>query len=109
MRLPIAFVFLLVTSSVAPAASPDAGKCRANAPEGYKWLSSYVDEFNKSGKAPDWFADSLKKHPNDYALVALDSYFKAGADWDKGFATHSANGGNAKDYADGLACANVSP
>lgn len=104
-----AFAAALCATTAASAAAPDAGKCRAGAPEGYKWLSSYVDEYRKSSKVSDWFTGSLKEHPNDYALKALNAYFAGKGDWVKGWEKFKADGGKAADYADGLACAKVKP
>jgi hypothetical protein len=94
---------------MAVSGAPKKGTCPSNAPESYKWLSSYVDEYKKTGKVSDWFTDSLKKHPKDQALVALDAYFKGKGDWAEGWDIYAAKGGKAANYANGLACAKVKP
>lgn len=100
---------VIFAATAAFAAAPDAGTCRAGAPEGYKWLASYVEDYRKSGKVSEWFTGSLKEHPNDYALKALNAYFAGKGDWANGWSKFEADGGKAADYADGLACAKVTP
>ena len=109
MRVLLTTAALALSTPVIAADAPPAGVCPANAPEGYKWLSGYVDEYRTTGKIPDWFKSSLKDHPKDQALVALNAYFKGKGDWDKGWKVYSKKGGKAANYANGLACAKVSP
>jgi hypothetical protein len=109
MRTLTTIGFLIASATIASAAAPSKGACPSNAPEGYKWLSSYVDEYKKTGKVSDWFSGSLKEHPKDQALMALDAYFKGKADWNAGWDIYASKGGKPADYANGLACAKVKP
>ncbi|MGH1412097.1 MAG: hypothetical protein ACRBB0_01295 [Pelagimonas sp.] len=94
-------LFILLCSSAS------AATCPANAPDGYKWLSSYVEEFHAKGTVSDWFTDSLKKHPDDVALLALQAYFDAGGDTSAARKLHKTRGGSVQNFDLGMACAKI--
>lgn len=103
MSLKHAFTALLVGTALPTAAV--AASCPTNAPEGYKWLSGYVDEYRKTGAVSSWFSESLKSHPEDYALLALKAFFDAGGDKAKARALYQKRGGSGDRFDIALACA----
>lgn len=103
MSLKHALAALLVCTALP--ISTLAASCPANAPEGYKWLSGYVDEYRKTGAVSRWFSDSLKAHPEDYALLALQAFFDAGGDKAKARALYEQRGGTGDRFDIAMACA----
>ena len=85
----------------------NAGTCPADAPEGYKWLSNYVDEFRASGTVSNWFTESLAQHPQDFALIGLQAFFDAGGDVDAARQLYIERGGSAESFSTAMACAKV--
>lgn len=96
--------FLVLASS----AVGQAGTCPAGAPEGYKWLSGYVEEFQSKGTISSWFTDSLSKNPNDYALLALQAYFDTEGRVADARALHIERGGRGGEFDAAMSCAGVS-
>ena len=93
---------LLATATIAQAES-----CPKNSPEGYKWLSGYVDEFHENGTVSDWFSDSLKKHPKDVALLGLKAYFDTKGDVALARKLFKERGGSDKEFSVAMACSKV--
>lgn len=84
-----------------------AGTCPANAPEGYKWLSGYVDEFRANGTVSNWFTESLAQHPQDFALLGLQAFFDAGGDVDAARQLYIERGGSADSFSTAMAFAKI--
>ncbi|SMY06783.1 hypothetical protein [Flavimaricola marinus] len=84
-----------------------AATCPADAPEGYQWLSGYVDEFRADGTVSTWFTDSYAQHPEDIALQGLQAFFDAGGDLAAARALFVQRGGSADAFAVAMACAGV--
>ena len=93
---------LLATTTFAQAAS-----CPKSSPEGYKWLSGYVDEFRDNGTVSDWFTDSLKKHPKDVALLGLKAFFDTKGDVDAARKLFMERGGSDKAFSVAMACSKI--
>jgi len=84
-----------------------AAECPADAPEGYQWLSGYVDEFRSKGTISSWFTDSLAQNPNDIALLGLQAFFDAGGDLSGARTLFKERGGSDEAFSIAMACAQV--
>ncbi|WP_424967151.1 hypothetical protein [Dinoroseobacter sp. S375] len=103
MPLTTALAALLLCAALSSTAL--AASCPANAPEGYKWLPGYVDEYRKTGAVSSWFTDSLNAHPEDFALLALQAFFDAKGDMAEARALYERRGGSGDRFDIAMACA----
>ena len=85
----------------------NAASCPADAPEGYQWLSGYVDEFRNDGTVSSWFTDSLAQNPEDIALLGLKAFFDAGGDVDAARQLFSDRGGSNEAFSIAMACSGI--
>ncbi|TDL90524.1 hypothetical protein [Meridianimarinicoccus aquatilis] len=89
------------------AAIANAASCPASAPEGYKWLSGYVDEFRATGTVSSWFADSRAQFPDDIALLGLQAYFDTDGDITAARQLFLERGGSDEAFSIAMACAQI--
>ncbi|RED11360.1 hypothetical protein [Pontivivens insulae] len=102
-----ALKFAAIAGFTLVAASSHAATCPADAPEGYQWLSGYVDEFRADGTISTWFTDSYAQHPDDVALRGLQAFFDAGGNVDEARALFQQRGGSDAAFDMAMACAGV--
>ena len=100
-RIILAFAF----SSVATFAN--AASCPTDSPEGYQWLSGYVDEFRADGTISSWFTDSRAQFPDDIALLGLQAFFDANGDIAAARQLFLDRGGSNEAFSIAMACAKV--
>lgn len=84
-----------------------AATCPADAPDGYQWLSGYVDEFRAEGTISSWFTDSFAQNPDDVALRGLQAYFDADGDLAAARALFKDRGGSDAAFDIAMACSGI--
>ncbi|MDB9838594.1 hypothetical protein OAC40_00530 [bacterium] len=99
--------FILAFAFSAIAVGANAATCPADAPEGYQWLSGYVDEFRADGTVSSWFTESFAQFPEDMALRGLKAFFDANGDIEAARAMFKDRGGSDEAFSIAMACAKV--
>lgn len=84
-----------------------AQTCPADAPEGYQWLSGYVDEFRSKGTISSWFVDSFAQNPEDLALRGLRAFFDAQGDVTAARQLFKDRGGSDAAFDIAMACSGI--
>lgn len=103
--MAIRFILAFAFSSIA--ASANAATCPADAPDGYQWLSGYVDEFRADETISTWFTDSLAQFPEDAALRGLQAFFDANGDIGAARQLFMDRGGSDEAFSIAMACAKI--
>jgi len=104
-----ALKYTLLAATLIPftATFVSAASCPADAPEGYKWLSGYVEEYKSNGTISSWFTDSLAQNPTDVALLGLQAFFDAKGDVDAARQVFKDRGGFEEAFAISMACSGI--